>query len=284
MFLNIEAVLTTVEQASDPIERIRRVGEALTEVETLTAELGRLRREEIETLIAEGMSQNEIGRQIGLTSARMSQLRKTGPPAERAFFSAKAGTVFAAVAEKREADKAKPGPVISINDMQAYDMLRCLVQDLGLRSEYETVQPPGHIRLNRDGLVLICGPRHSPLIAQVLESDDNLAFDRDSGGWHLVDRVAGQTYRSPEDRGEHGDIAYFGRLPRPDGKGTFLYFAGIHAAGAAGVAHWLTSELGTLYREVRTRRFSTLIECRYDPATRQVIHSKRITPIYKHEG
>lgn len=284
MFIDIDKVLAAVREASDPIEKIRRVGDALTEVETLTAELGCLRREEIETLLAGGMSQNEIGRRTGLTSARMSQLRKSGPPAERAWFGSKTGTVVAAVAEKKEADKVRPGPVVSINDLQAYDQLRGLVQDLGLRPEYETVQPPGHIRLNRDGLVLICGPRHSPLIAQVLEADDNLAFEKDDAGWHLVDRVANQIYRSPEDRGEPGDIAYLGRLPRPDGKGTFVYIAGIHAAGAAGVVHWLAHELSWLYREVRTKRFSTLIACRYDPATHQVISSERITPLYKHEG
>lgn len=283
-FIDVQAILAAVAQVPDPIERIKSVGIALTEAEHLTAELGRQRREDIEALIAEGMGQNEIGRKTGLSSARMSQIRKSGPPPERAWFGSKNGMIIAAVAEKKEADKAKPGPVVSVDDMQAYDRLRHLASDLGLKSTYEIVAPPGHVRLNRDGLVLICGPRHSPLIEQVLEADDKLGFGHDAHGWHLVDRVTGTVYRSPEDSGEPGDIAYLGRLPRPDGKGTFVYIAGIHAAGAAGAVHWLSSELGGLYRDVRTRRFSTLVQCRYDPATHEVIASQRITPIYRHEA
>lgn len=283
-FIDVQAILSAITAAPDPIERINRVGIAITEVENLTAELTRQRREDIDTLIAEGMGQNEIGRRTGLSSARMSQIRRSGPPPERAWFGSKNGMIIVAVAEKREADKAQPGPVVSIDDMQAYDRLRRLAEDLGLKSTYEIVAPPGNVKLNRDGLVLICGPRHSALIEQVLEADDKLGFDRDAHGWHLIDREAGTVYRSPEDSGEPGDIAYLGRLPRPDGKGTFVYIAGIHAAGAAGAVHWLSTELGALYRDVRTRRFSMLVQCRYDPATHEIVASQRITPVYRPEA
>lgn len=37
------------------------------------------------------------------------------------------------------------------------------------------------------------------------------------------------------------DIAYFGRFPRLDGRGTFLYMAAIHAPGPAGIVHYLSS-------------------------------------------
>ncbi|TMS00218.1 helix-turn-helix domain-containing protein [Nonomuraea basaltis] len=284
MFIDADAVLDLVTSSNDPVERIKNVGAALVEIQNLTAELGRLRREEVEELKAAGMSQNAIARAIGLTSARMSQVMNNAPAPERAFFGVKIEPIIAAVAEKREADKPKPGPVISIDDMQAYDGLRNLVADLGLTSTYEVVRPPGNIWLNRNGLVVICGPRHSSLIEQVLGSDDKLSFEKDDAGWHLVDHVEGVAYRSPEDSDEPGDIAYLGRLPRPDGKGYFLYLAGIHAAGAAGVVHYLGNELASLYREVRNRRFSTLIQCRYDPETHTIISSERITPVYKHEG
>ena len=36
--------------------------------------------------------------------------------------------------------------------------------------------------LNRDNLVVICGPRLSPIIAQVLASDPNLGFAHDDQG------------------------------------------------------------------------------------------------------
>ncbi|MEU4235371.1 hypothetical protein AB0F17_64820 [Nonomuraea sp. NPDC026600] len=279
-----ESEIKSVREISDPLERSKAATDAQTAVKAVEAEFSRIRREALEELIRSGVKQADIARELGITTARMSQLVKTGPAPERAFFGATTTPVVAAVAQKLEREKAKPGPVVSIDDMQAYDQLRCLVEDLGLKSTYEVIRPPGNVRLNRDGLVLICGPRHSSLIAQVLESDDKLRFDKDDDGWHLVDREAGTVYRSPEDSDEPGDIAYFGRLPRPDGKGHFLYIAGIHAAGAAGVVHYLRTELQTLYREVRMRRFSMLISCQYDQDSHEIISSKRVTPVYRHEG
>ncbi|MFI6513651.1 hypothetical protein ACIBCT_39110 [Streptosporangium sp. NPDC050855] len=279
-----ESEIERIREISDPLERSKAAGEAQVTVKAIEAEFSRIRREALEELIRSGVKQADIARQLGITTARMSQLVKSGPSPERAFFGATTAPVNVAVAEKRENKSVNPGPVVSSFDMRAYDKLRCLVEDLGLKSTFEEVKPPGNVRLNRDGLVLICGPRHSPLIAQVLESDDKLAFDKDDEGWHLVDREAGAVYRSLDGDDVGEDIAYFGRLPRPDGKGHFLYIAGIHAAGAAGVVHYLSTELASLYREVRMRRFSMLISCRYDSDTREIISSERITPIYRHEG
>jgi len=138
--------------------------------------------------------------------------------------------------------------------------------------------------VNRDNHVVICGPRLSPIIAQVLEGDDNLRFEKDHA-WHLVDQHTGERYRSPQDEdGSAGDFGYLGRLPRLDGRGTFLYIAGIHAIGANGVVHFLEHNLAELYREVRTKRFSTLISCRYNPDTLEITESRRVTPIYRHES
>lgn len=145
-------------------------------------------------------------------------------------------------------------------------------------------QIAGMINLNRDNLVVVCGPRLSPLIAQVLASDYRLGFEQDESGWYLVDRVEEATYRSPMDHGESSDYAYFGRLPRLDGKGNFLYIAGIHAIGAVGVVHYLDNHLTELYREVKTRRFSTIIRCNFDAATRRIENSKRVSALYKTEG
>ena len=131
---------------------------------------------------------------------------------------------------------------------------------------------------------MICGPRLSPLIAQVLASDHNVGFEHDDAGWYLIDRVEDRKYRSPMDSGESGDFAYLGRLPRLDGRGSFLYIAGIHAVGAAGVVHYLDNHLAELYREVKTRRFSTIIRCTFDPVTRKIESSKRIAPLYKSDG
>src|SRR5690606_3359664 len=178
-----------------------------------------------------------------------------------------------------------PGPVVAQEDLAAYEHLRTLAQSLGLDTRYEVIPGSGILNLNREGLIVICGPRLSPLIPQVLASDTNLVFEKDDAGWHLVDNVAGRIYRSPMDSGEPGDYAYIGRLPRLAGRGTFLYIAGIHAVGAAGVVHYLSNHLEDLYRDVRRqRRWSLLVSCRYDPETREVTASEAVTPVYRPEG
>jgi hypothetical protein len=44
---------------------------------------------------------------------------------------------------------------------------------------------------------------------------------------------------------------------------------------------YLEGHLEELYGEVRTGRFSTIIGCRYDPDSRQVLSSERVTPLYR---
>lgn len=278
MELPVKALL----DVEDPLRRAREAGELAARYQTAIAELSRIRREALEELVAAGMSQSQIAQRLGLTRTRVGQLLSTGPKAERAFLGS--GTLTIAVGGKREAKAVRPGPVVAQEDFQAYEEFQGLARTVGLETCYEVIHPPGIINLNRDNLVVICGPRLSPLIAQVLASDRHLGFERDDAGWYLVDRVEDKTYRSPMDEGESGDYAYLGRLPRLDGRGSFLYIAGIHAVGAAGVVHYLDNHLTDLYREVKTRRFSTIIRCAFDAATRRIESSKRVAPLYKTEG
>ena len=40
-----------------------------------------------------------------------------------------------------------------------------------------------------------------------------------------------------------------------------------------------------LYRELKTRRFSVLISCQFDPADRKkILSTARLTPLYRHDG
>lgn len=267
---------------TDPLRRAREAGELVAVYQNAIAELSRIRREALEELVAEGMSQAQIAEKLRMTRARVGQLLSAGPKPERAFLGS--GTLTIAVGGKLEAKSTKPGPVVAQEDFQAYEAMQELARMLGLDTCYEVIPPPGMINLNRDNLVVVCGPRLSPLIAQVLASDHQLGFEQDDDGWYLVDRVEEQTYRSPMDHGEPSDYAYLGRLPRLDGRGTFLYIAGIHAVGAAGVVHYLDNHLTELYRQVRTRRFSTIIRCGFDEVTRRIESSKRVAPLYKTEG
>ncbi|WP_200258821.1 sigma-70 region 4 domain-containing protein [Streptomyces sp. HSG2] len=269
----------------DPVDRARAAIDLMARYQSHVNELSRVRREAIEEAQAAGMTQAEIAKRLGVSRGRVGQLASAGPPPERAFFGTDLVTV--SLGGKYEAGKSPdqhPSEVVTREDLNNFERLRTFLGGMKLEARYEVIPPSGIVNLNRDNHVVICGPRLSPLVAQVLEGDDNLRFAKDRA-WHLVDQVAGREFRSPQDEdGSAGDIGYLGRLPRLDGKGTFLYIAGIHAIGASGVVHFLENNLAELYREVRTRRFSALVSCRYDPETLEVRESRRITPLYRHEG
>ena len=277
--MNDEVV--AVQDERDPVAKARRATDLLTSYQGVITELSRVRREAVEELIANGMTHADIARILGTSRGRVSQLVTSGPPPERLFLGT--DTLTVALGGKLESGKEAPGSVVAQEDLDNFEQLRSLAASMKLEARYEVIPPPGTVRLNRDNLIVVCGPRLSPLIAQVLEADDHLRFEKDSA-WHLIDVGAAQEHRSPMDTGVSGDVGYLARLPRPDGKGTFLYIAGIHAIGANGVIHYLKENLAEVYGEVRTRRFSTLVACDFDPETRQILGSRRVAPFYKHEG
>ena len=269
----------------DAADRAREASGLLDRYQATLGELSLIRREAVEDMIASGMSHAQIAEALGVSRGRVSQLTKVGPPPERVFWGT--DTLTVALGGKLEAPKkasGKPGPVLAQEDFQAYLDLSRSTKAMGLDSVYEIVQPPGMIRLNRDNLIVICGPRLSPLIAQIIEADPAIQFGSDDQGWYLTDRNSGKLYRSPMDDGENRDVGYFARFSRPDGRGTFVYIAGIHAMGSNGVIHYLDQHLPEVYREVKTRRFSGLIECEFDSETRHIMSSNLITPLYAHGG
>lgn len=268
--------LLTVE---DPVTRGLRATELITEYQAAVTELSRIRKEAVEELRRAGKTQVEVAKLLGMTRARVSQLTKSGPPIERAFLGT--GPLTIAVALKKEAEFGRPA--VAQETVAGAMRLQAFARTLELDAELEYVPPPGIIDLNRDNLVAMIGPRLSPLVAQILESDTALKFRKDDAGWYLLDQRADVAHRSPMDRGESACIGYLGRFQRPDQQGTFLYIAGIHAMGLQGVIHYLENNLASLYEEARLRRFSLAIECRFDPESRQVTASERLTPLYRHD-
>jgi hypothetical protein len=262
-------------------ERAQAASKLLAELQTSISEASRLRRESIARLREQGHSLADIADIIGVSRARIAQLREAGPPPERAFLGS--DTLTVAVPLKRESQYGRPA--VAQEDFAAFNALADLARDLQLGADVEYIQLRGNVDLNRDNLVVICGPRISPLIAEVLKSDPVLQFDRDDSGWFLTDQRTGHTYHSPSDNPAlpPGDVAYLSRQARPDGNGTFILLTGIHAVGSNGVIHYLTRELADLYEHVGIRRFSTLIASEFDPATRTITSSRRITPLYLHE-
>jgi hypothetical protein len=284
-----DIALSQLKELSDPLERAKAAHALAGGAQDYSTQFQVVRNEAMnETLRVGQLNSTQLAAELGISKGRVSQLAKGAPP-ERLFLGS--GKVTVALAEKLEdgklsdgRDKPVQGPVIATEDVQTYERLRELAEEVGLETTFERIPLGGNVLLNRTNLVVICGPRLSPLIEQILEGDPHLRFGKDAEGWHLVDRNTGEVYRSPMDRGENGDIAYFARLPRPDGQGTFLYIAGIHARGSGGVVHWLNKELASVHRELKARRFSTLISSRFHPESLEIIESERITPFYRPEG
>jgi hypothetical protein len=179
-----------------------------------------------------------------------------------------------------EVDKLQPGGVVAAEAFAAYELLADPARSVGLDSKYEVVPPPGVADPNRPDLIVLTNPRLLPFLSQVMGADPHLGYVVDDQGWYLVDKTSGTEYQSPMDLGEASDYAYVGPLPRPDGKGKFLYLAGTLAA-----ARFISDNIVELHRELKNRRFSTIVAGDFDPKDRKkILSTKAITPIYRPES
>src|SRR6266545_2339710 len=201
----------------DRIERLRAATEGVSTAQRTMTELARIRRTLVQELHSEGWSYAEIAEAAGLSRGRVHQVRHQGPAPEGAFFGR--SPLRIATPLKREERRARP--VVAAEDVAAAQRLGELARSLGFDVEYEQIPLNGAIDLNRDGLIVICGPRISRDVAGVLETDPVLRFKKLRSGWALEDRTTGEVYMSgPDDDERPHDVAYLGRLPRPDGNGT----------------------------------------------------------------
>jgi predicted XRE-type DNA-binding protein len=274
---------TNPAQIADPQKRALAISALIDDHQAAIAELSRQRRETLDELLSSGMTQSQIAELLGMSKGRVSQLFSAGTRPERAFFGT--GKLTVAIGAKRETNRTDPSDVLSAESFTAYERLAEAARAVGLDAANEVVPAPGHVHLNRPNLVVLTNPRLLPFLSQVMESDPHIRFVVDDGGWYLVDLTTGIEYRSPRDSGESTDYGYVGRLPRPDGKGTFLYLAGTHAPGTLGAAVHVVDNLGELYKELKSRRFSTIVKCSFEPGNQlNILTTERVTPLYRPEG
>jgi hypothetical protein len=266
---------------ADPAARLRAATEGLSVAQQTMTELARLRRALIQDLHKQGWSYAQIADAAGLSRGRIHQVRHQGPMPEGAFFGR--GSVRIATPLKRDEIKARP--VVAVEDVTASQRLGELARSLGFEVDYEQIPLGGHIDLNRDGLVVICGPRISSDVAGVLATDPILKFERLPAGWAVRDTRTGDVYASGQDEtpASASDVAYLSRLGRPDGNGTVIIFTGIHPQGSLGVVQMLTNELADLHEQAGPGTFSTLLRVDYDPETNEPIDTRLITPVYRHD-
>ena len=269
---------------ADPRDRAKAINLLIDEHTEAINALSPLRKTAIEEMLAGGLTQQQIADQLEMTRSRVSQILIQHVRAERAFLGT--GKLTVAIGSKLEVGRPDPGGVVSTESFSAFERISELSRSVGLDAASETVPPPGLVNLNRANLVVLTSPRLLPFVGQVMEADPHLRFANDEHGWYITDLTAGTEYRSPRDQGELADYGYVGRLPRPDGKGSFLYLAGVHSQGTLGAAQYVAENIASLYKEVKAKRFSFVIRCEYedDVTPHKILSTKLVSPIYRHEG
>lgn len=257
-------------------DRARAAGRYIDQLSQLTGELSRLRREALEEAKRDGVPQAKMARELNLASSRISRILSAGVPPERALVSPDGAPVTIAVGSKMtSAGDGAPAEHLSKAAIAAYEVLAGACSDWQVAVQREIVGPPGLIDMNRNALVVMGSPKVLPLVGQVAASDQNIAWGEDTQGRYLHDQNSDQKHRA--ERGVR-DVAYVGRLPRPDGKGHFLYIAGIHAPGTHAGARWVVDHAAEIHAEVGKRPFSTLVTAGLDGD--EITSIERSAPIY----
>jgi hypothetical protein len=251
--------------------------------QSVVEDLAVIRRDALDELLKAGRTRTQLAALLNVSRARISQILTSAKKPERAFLGT--SPILVAIGAHRSAGRRDPLQTISPESHAAFEMLAEFSQTLGLEMWYDIVAPPGHVDLNRPNLIVLNNPGVLPFLGQVMGADPRLRFRAEKGRWLLENIESGTEYRSLQERGMPADYGYLGRLPRPDGKGTFLYIAGTREQGTLGATRYLIDNLARLYREVKTERFSMIINCAFDPDnTRSVTSTKAVTPPYPHEA
>ncbi|MFG2950822.1 sigma-70 family RNA polymerase sigma factor [Streptomyces adustus] len=274
--------LQRITAIGDPYLLLREVTTRLAEAQQEVTELARLRRRVVQDLHAQGLSYAQIATKAGLSRGRIHQIRHTGPAPEGAFLGR--GAVIVATPLRRDDERRRT--VVAVDDVSSGKRLEDLARSYGLDVTSEHVPVSGEIDLNRDGLVVVCGPRMSQEMWDTYGKDPVLRWGQaDDGPWTVTDARTGTVYRSGQetDPARPYDVGYLGRLRRPDGQGSLLAIAGIHTQGSLGVVQLLTSDLNTLWGQVGENRFSTLVGVEYDPETNEPVSVELLCPLYRHD-
>ncbi|MGV9395136.1 sigma-70 family RNA polymerase sigma factor [Streptomyces sp. NPDC003668] len=274
--------LQRITAIDDPYLLLREVTTRLADAQQEVTELARLRRRVVQDLHAQGLSYAQIAAKAGLSRGRIHQIRHTGPAPEGAFLGR--GAVIVATPLRRDDERGRT--VVAVDDVSSGKRLEDLARSYGLDVTSEHVPVTGEIDLNRDGLIVVCGPRMSQEMWDTYAQDPVLHWERaEDGPWTVVDRRTGIVHRSGQD-GDPArpyDVGYLGRLSRPDGKGSLLAIAGIHTQGSLGVVQLLANDLNTLWGQVGDHGFSTLVGVEYDPETSEPQSVELLCPLYRHD-
>lgn len=244
----------------DPIRRGQRATDLITQYQQRAIELARLRKEAIEEAHLGGLSYTEIAERLGITKSRISQIKTSAPPAERAYFGV--GPVAVGIPRRFGKEDGRERPYFDANDQAAQERVETTLLRLSLASNRFSIDPDTD-ELPAGDTVVICGPKSAPLARRLLDGDEHLTLDSDEGTWYVTEKATGKHYSSPylRESSDRTDIGYLAR--RVENGRAIVHIAGVTSIGSLGVAHWLDTHLTTVYSP--GNHFSAaVIECDFD--------------------
>lgn len=257
--------LRAVREETDPLRRARLASALINDLQQQSVELARLRREAIEEAVrTRGMTFTQVAAEVGLSKGRITQIRQSAPPVERAFFGV--GPVQVAV-PIRPIDGRELG-VVAAEDARSAEGITNLLRGLAFEVEHFEIPAGGKWSSNGDA-VIICGPKSSPRIAELIDDDPNFEFQPDSDRrWTITEQAGNRRYASQLDDTPptQQDVAYLSGRTIDDNR--LIMIAGVHAMGSLGVVNYLTDHLGEMYEHTRSyANFSTVITSTFDGLT-----------------
>lgn len=248
----------------DEFEKVRHEVDAVKQARDATSllnlyqqrgyELARLRREAINRAAQEsGATYADLAKLVGISKARVTQLRQSGPPSERGFFGV--GPIDVAVPIREI--PGRPAGGVAAEDAEAQRIVTELLTRLSFDVRLVTVPSGRPSQAARDAVV-ISGPKSSPTSAELIDQDPHLEFAEWRGKWYIAERESDTIFSSPLDQGVEGsDIAYVSR--RANSGHTTVLIAGVHALGSVGAANYLAENLPEIHQKVGSADFSLVI-------------------------
>lgn len=245
-----------VRRDPDPVSRGRRATELLAVYQQRSTELARLRHEALEEAHEQlGMPYSQIATAIGITKGRVTQIRTSAPSRARALFGVGPVTI---VLPYRYQVTDRERPLLAAEDVAAGELAKQLLESFGFTTRTAQLGPDD-LRLPEGDLFVICGPKSSPAVAQLFDSDPRLTMAEDGSGWYIEDRATKEKHRSPldDENPSASDTAYVAR--RTESTRTITHIAGIHAIGSLGAVEYLTRQSADLYQATTPRDFSLIV-------------------------
>lgn len=248
-----------VRRDPDPIRRGRRATELLALYQQRSTELARLRREALEEAHRNlGLPYNQIATALGITKGRVTQIRSTAPAAARALFGVGPVTI---VTPYRYQTTDRERPLLAAEDVAAAEAAKELLESFDFVTRSAQIGPDDSDLPSGD-LFIICGPKSSPAVTRLLDTDPRLTIAHDDEGWFVEDRQTHGRHRSPSDTvGDSADVAYVAR--RDTGDRIVTHVAGLHAIGSLGAVEYLAATATELYNATDGNDFSLLVESSY---------------------